>query len=393
MENSKYDIINDSILNYIIEKGTNESIEVNNDIEHENNIFKKYKKRLFTDKTTEIFTNTFLNNDDNRIAFVDLTYHFINTNIQVSINPLLLMENKEILHQDDEIRLLYKGGNIMNYYFTKIIKNNNNDNNDLNENILKNCKKYFKISDVDYSVIIILNKNNNNKERFTEIKKCVEQIILHSLNNITNIFDNILEKKENKNFNIENLFYYKYIENNYIENKYIENKNKEKTIFTTLVARHDENGQRTKICNEVDIYNTTNNNFNCKIMYPSNFRQNTDNLGPGHQAKINYISQSTYNICPENSEFEGYFTEKIIQAFEAGTIPLYWATALPEKGLINENKYCFCNVDNSNELKEQINKVMTHQKYYLEGNVFTEEAPKILSNYYNTLISNIKIYL
>jgi len=225
MENSKYDIINDSILNYIIEKGTNESIEVNNDIEHENNIFKKYKKRLFTDKTTEIFTNTFLNNDDNRIAFVDLTYHFINTNIQVSINPLLLMENKEILHQDDEIRLLYKGGNIMNYYFTKIIKNNNNDNNDLNENILKNCKKYFKISDVDYSVIIILNKNNNNKERFTEIKKCVEQIILHSLNNITNIFDNILEKKENKNFNIENLFYYKYIENNYIENKYIEKKN------------------------------------------------------------------------------------------------------------------------------------------------------------------------
>ena len=197
------------------------------------------------------------------------------------------------------------------------------------------------------------------------------------------------------------LIYYKYYNYNlndnlinYIENKYKENKSKTKTIFTTLVANHDMYDQRTKICNEIDTYTSTHNtNTNCKIMYPSKFRHNTNTIGPRTNDKINYISQGIYNICPENSAFEGYFTEKLFQAFEAGTIPLYWAIDLPEKGLINENKYCFCNVNNSTELKEQIHKAMTLPEYYLEGNIFTKEAPTILNNYYNTLIANIKIYL
>jgi len=187
-----------------------------------------------------------------------------------------------------------------------------------------------------------------------------------------------------------------YIEKKYKENKENkENKEKQKTLFATLVARHDREGQRTKICNEIENYiNNTTNNY--KIMYPGLFRHNigpNNTIGSTSKDKINYISQGLYNICPENSEYEGYFTEKILQAFEAGTIPLYWAIDLPEKHLINENKYCFCNINNPVKLKEQINKAMTHPEYYLEGNIFTEEAPIIVSNYYNTLISNIKIKL
>jgi hypothetical protein len=176
---------------------------------------------------------------------------------------------------------------------------------------------------------------------------------------------------------------------NYIENNYKKNKKKEnKNISTTLISHHDRGGQRTKIYNEI-----VSNNY-CNIYCPSTFKHNTiDKLGIKIEDKINYISKSIYNICPENSKFEGYFTEKIIQAFEGGTIPFYWAIDLPEKGLINENKYCFCDIDNPIKLKEQINHAMTNQDYYLEGNVFTEHAPDILSNYYTTLINNIKIKL
>ena len=70
--------------------------------------------------------------------------------------------------------------------------------------------------------------------------------------------------------------------------------------------------------------------------------------------KINYIKHSLFNICPENSSSEGYTTEKIFQAFEAGTIPLYWGYDLPEKDILNKNKYCFCNVEDINTLKQQI---------------------------------------
>ena len=220
-----------------------------------------------------------------------------------------------------------------------------------------------------------------------------EKLLLDTFDLIVGFKYTNIEKKQIR-FPLWLLYYkfYTYTSNHnlisYIENKYIENKNKKKTIFATLVARHDREGQRSKICNELETHNPN-------IMYPGSFNNNTINgiIGPTSEDKINYISQSIYNICPENSKFEGYFTEKIIQAFEAGTIPLYWAINFPEQGLINENKYCFCNINNPVKLKEDINKAMTHPEYYLEGNVFTDDAPNILSNYYNTLISNIKIKL
>jgi hypothetical protein len=221
-----------------------------------------------------------------------------------------------------------------------------------------------------------------------------EKLVLDTFDLIVGFKYTNLEKKQIR-FPLW-LMYYKFYnyktENNlihYIENRYIENKKKEnKKISTTLICRHDREGQRTKIYNEI-----VRNNY-CHIYCPGIFNHNTnDKLGIKVEDKINYISKSIYNICPENSTFEGYFTEKIFQAFEGGTIPLYWAIDLPEKGLINENKYCFCNINSPNELKIQIKHAMTNPDYYLEGNVFTDNAPEIISNYYTTLITNIKIKL
>jgi hypothetical protein len=190
------------------------------------------------------------------------------------------------------------------------------------------------------------------------------------------------------------LMYYNYYDYNsnsgdnlltYIENKYNKNKNKNKNIFASLIARHDREGQRTKICNELSKYG--------KIMYPGNFNNNIIKIGPTTEDKINYISNSIYNICPENSMFEGYFTEKIFQAFEGGTIPLYWAIDYPEKDMINKNKYCFCNVNNDKELQKSIHNVVSYPEQYLEGNIFTENACNIIKEYYETLRDNIKIKL
>ena len=221
-----------------------------------------------------------------------------------------------------------------------------------------------------------------------------EQLLIDTFDLIVGFKYTNLEKKQIR-FPLW-LMYYKFYnytpEHNlidYIETKYKENIKKEhKKISTTLICRHDRGGQRTKIYNEIVKHNY------CNIYCPGIFNHNTiDKLGLKVEDKINYIAKSIYNICPENSAFEGYFTEKIIQAFEGGTIPFYWAIDLPEKGLINENKYCFCNINNPSELKTQINKAMTNPNYYLEGNVFTDDAPEIISTYYNTLITNIKIKL
>lgn len=172
---------------------------------------------------------------------------------------------------------------------------------------------------------------------------------------------------------------------NYIENKYSENIKKNKTMFGTLISRHDRGGQRKKIFNELSNYGN--------IYCAGNFNNNTKKIGQLQQDKINYISNSIYNICPENSIYEGYVTEKIFQAIEAGTIPLYWGHDLPEKEILNQNKYCFCNIDDNNILKQQIEDVVINKNKYIEGKIFNKNAKNIIETYYNDLINEIKKYL
>ena len=55
-------------------------------------------------------------------------------------------------------------------------------------------------------------------------------------------------------------------------------------------------------------------------------------------------------------------------------MPVYWGVDLPERGLINENKYCFG----------------TDLHLPGEGPVFTANAPEIIRGYYETLANAIK---
>ena len=179
--------------------------------------------------------------------------------------------------------------------------------------------------------------------------------------------------------------YYKYIENDnilsYIQNKYNENIKKQKEFFGTIIARHDRGGQRTKICDELSKYGA--------IKAPGAFRKNTQAIGNTQNDKIKYISRGTYNICPENSCYEGYFTEKIFQAFEGGTIPLYWAIDFPEPEIINKNKYCFCNINNKESLEKSIHNVCNNPTRYIEGELFTKNAGKKIQLFYSSLLDNI----
>lgn len=172
---------------------------------------------------------------------------------------------------------------------------------------------------------------------------------------------------------------------NYIENKYSENIKKNKTMFSTLISRHDRGGQRKKIYDVLSNYG----NIYCAGV----FNNNTKKIGQTQKEKIDYISNSIYNICPENSSYEGYTTEKIFQAFEAGTIPLYWGHDLPEKEILNKNKYCFCNIKDNNILKQQIQDVVLNKDKYIEGKIFNENAKNIIETYYNDLINEIKKYI
>jgi len=166
-----------------------------------------------------------------------------------------------------------------------------------------------------------------------------------------------------------------------IEKNNIQNLKKKKNMFATMVSTHDCDNIRSKICDEVGKYG--------KIMYPSKFRNNTQQIpdtGNRWSDKINYISNSIYNVCPENSKGEGYFTEKIFNAFEAGTIPIYWAVNYPEPNIINKNRLFMVDFDNIHT----INDVIINIDKYTKESLWLDGSHKYLENLYNTLIEKFK---
>lgn len=188
------------------------------------------------------------------------------------------------------------------------------------------------------------------------------------------------------------LIYYPYYQYNekdniltYIQKKYTENITKRKSIFGTVISRHDRGGQRTLICDQLSKYG--------HIEAPGLFRKNTQSIGDTSDDKINYISCGLYNVCPENSCYEGYFTEKIFQAFEGGTIPLYWSIGFPEPEIVNKNKYCFCNINKKEELEKAVHDVYTNSNKYIEGDLFNKNAGKQIQLFYSSLLDNISIQL
>ena len=57
-----------------------------------------------------------------------------------------------------------------------------------------------------------------------------------------------------------------------------------------MVSRHDREGQRSQITNELKKYG--------KIYYGGQFK---NNIGYNVENKNSFLSDSTYNVCPENS--------------------------------------------------------------------------------------------
>jgi hypothetical protein len=89
-----------------------------------------------------------------------------------------------------------------------------------------------------------------------------------------------------------------------------------KTKFCAIVARHDSGGIRAEIVDAVASIGPVDS--------AGSWRNNDDSLARDFgDDKIAYLGRYRFTICPENTQGEGYVTEKLFQAFEAGCIPIY----------------------------------------------------------------------
>lgn len=115
-----------------------------------------------------------------------------------------------------------------------------------------------------------------------------------------------------------------------------------------------------------------------------------NNVGGPVPNKLEFQKKYKFSIAFENSVSNGYSTEKIIDAFASGGIPIYYGD--PKINLVF-NKKAFINYQDFNseeDLIEYIKKVDNDDKLYMQ---YIKEPMLINENYFEDIIKDLKSYL
>ena len=128
------------------------------------------------------------------------------------------------------------------------------------------------------------------------------------------------------------------------------------------------------------------------INHGGKFRNNIgNNISGGYDSDnlLNFYKNHKFVICMENSQESYYITEKIINGFRAGIVPIYWGSPNVTK-YFNHNRFLQLKSDSDSDIDEIINKIlnMTDNEYLSMINepIFIKNNDELLSE----LISDIK---
>lgn len=133
-----------------------------------------------------------------------------------------------------------------------------------------------------------------------------------------------------------------------------------KTKFANLIASYDsENNYRSRLFNELSKYKF--------VHSPGKFLKNCDDVVRFQDnSKINFQKQCKFSLCLESATSSGFNTEKIMDAFYAETIPVYYGD--PEIAKIFNPK-AFINVSDYASIEDAVKKIIeidNNDELYLE---------------------------
>jgi len=139
-----------------------------------------------------------------------------------------------------------------------------------------------------------------------------------------------------------------YIHNTPYDYNYIFNPEvKEKTDFASFVVSNPKCEERNTFFKLLSEYK--------KVDSAGKLYNNINTNLEGEQSKIDFLSSRKFNICFEPESHPGYTTEKILHAFYAGTVPIYWGS----ETIANDfNPASFINVHDFNSQEEAIEHII-----------------------------------
>lgn len=101
-----------------------------------------------------------------------------------------------------------------------------------------------------------------------------------------------------------------------------------------------------------------------------------NNIGKRVENKLDFLKQYKFNIAFENSQSSGYCTEKLIEAFAAKTIPIYWGDpSLLDSNLSLINPKSYINLSSFSSLNEALDYIKeVHSDVQLYKQILQEPA-------------------
>jgi len=122
-----------------------------------------------------------------------------------------------------------------------------------------------------------------------------------------------------------------------------DNEPQEKTDFASFVVSNGNCKERNEFFEKLSAYK--------KVDSGGRLFNNIQADLSGEEAKIDFLAKRKFNICFESGSYPGYTTEKILHAFYAKTIPIYWGSPTVDTDF---NPSAFINVHDFNSFDDAI---------------------------------------
>jgi hypothetical protein len=154
--------------------------------------------------------------------------------------------------------------------------------------------------------------------------------------------------------------------------------------YTTAVISNGTQNERTRFLDKLDK--------RMPVMYGGTYKNNIGGKLQGHFATDNltaFYKNSKFVITMENARIGHYITEKIINGFRAGIIPIYWGSQHIGEHF---NSKRFITLDGDSDINSVIDRMenMSDEEYFKIVNEPIFNEGKTIDVIYNNAVENIK---
>lgn len=259
-------------------------------------------------------------------------------------------------------------------------------NNNFFIHVLKDIKQNIEISEPQNADLIIYSIFGQTHKQYNHCKK-----IFYTGENVRPNFNECdysltfdFDSYDNKNIRLP--LWYLYID--WFDVQSYDNPN-------WLIPKNSLNGNN-------EFFKKIKNNFCCSVFsspYPLRFSiiekiktyKTVDCFGKIHQnflpdgekIKLDTISNYKFSVCFENTSYPGYFTEKLLHAKVAGTIPIYFSDLSFDKDFNNKCCLNLNSYENETQLLEDIKKIDADVNLYnniLNQPLFNKDIDLLLND-------------